>query len=311
MPKLEKHIDIKGKEGRLVAKALSDVIEEFKLRSRVKKLKKIKVYITKNPVEVCKKIIYPVKLRRHSEMREWICENAPSFTYWERGQTPTIMIDANKKIFKRRNYAAIKGLFAHELMNLMNKLDGIVDELESESERAASNIFSLLAKHKEVKPFTREGLLSSLIRVTTSTLLIIKDVLANTRAMSFGFDDELYENYKISLEGVKEEIKFTEEDVLNGLKKDRRHTLDDAFLAYLGLNISWITFKMFHNMWYKELQDLARIKVPSIIKRKCNPILKEILNLRSASDKKQIRKILKLTQQNYFNVVEHYCKKLR
>jgi len=310
--KLEKHIDVKGKQARLISRAISDVIKEFSMRAHVKKLKKIRVYVTLNPVKTCKKIIMPrVKLSRHSEMREWICDNAPSFSYWEKGLTPTIMIDANERVCKECNYPAIKGLFAHEFMHLLNKLDGIEDELESEAERAASNMFKLLTRQKEIKPFTREKLLSSLIRITTSALLFIKDILANTRAMSFGFDDELYENYKITLAGVKEGIKFTDNQIIKKLKKNRVHTLDDAFVSYLGLNISWITFKMFHNKMYQYLQNMARIKVPVIIKKQCKPLIKEMLKLRSASDKKQIAKILRLTQQNYFNVVKYYTKKLR
>ena len=62
---------------------------------------------------------------------------------------------------------------------------------------------------------------------------------------------------------------------------------------------------------YEYLQDMSRIKVPNIIKKQCRPILKEMLKLRSARDKKQIAKILRLTQQNYFNVVKYYSKKIR
>jgi len=250
-----------------------------------------------------------VKLSRHGEMREWICENAPSFSYWDKGLVPTIMMDANERVFQDLNYPAIQGLFAHELMHLLNKLDGIEDELEAEAEQAATNMFKLL--EKEIKPFTRDKLLSSLIRITTSALLFIKDIFANTRAMSFGFDDELYKNYKVTLADVKKEIKFTDSYIVKTLKKGRMHALDDAFTVYLGLNLSWISFKMFHNKMYKYLQDMSRIRVPEIIKRQCKPIIKEMLKLRSASDKKQIAKILRLTQQNYFNVVKYYSKKIR
>jgi hypothetical protein len=172
-------------------------------------------------------------------------------------------------------------------------------------------MFRLLAKHKEKKPFTRDKLLSSLIRITASALLLIKDILANTRAMSFGFDDELYENYKVTLAGVKDEIEFTDNYIIKTLKKNRMHALDDAFVTYLGLNISWIAFKMFHNKMYEYLQSMSRIKVPKIIKKQCKPIIKEMLKLRSSSDEKQIAKVLKLTQQNYFNVVKYYSKKIR
>ena len=291
--KLEKHMYFKGKEGRIISRALNDVIKEFRKRTRVKKFKKIRIYITKNPVEVCRKILMPrVKLSRHGEMREWICENAPSFSYWDKGLVPTIMMDANERVFQDLNYPAIQGLFAHELMHLLNKLDGIEDELEAEAEQAATNMFKLL--EKEIKPFTRDKLLSSLIRITTSALLFIKDIFANTRAMSFGFDDELYKNYKVTLADVKKEIKFTDSYIVKTLKKGRMHALDDAFTVYLGLNLSWISFKMFHNKMYKYLQDMSRIRVPEIIKRQCKPIIKEMLKLRSASDKKQIAKILRL-----------------
>jgi hypothetical protein len=309
--KLEKHIELKGRDTSLTSKAITDVIKEFTMRAEVRKLKRLRIFVTKNPVEVCKIIVSGVKLARHGEMREWICENAPSFSYWEKGQVPSIMLDANERAFEQKNYSAIKGLFAHELMHLMNKLDGIEDQLEIEAEKASKYIFFLLSRHKDVKPYTKDGLLSSLIRITTSILLLIKDVLANTRAMSFGFDDELYEYYKISLADVKEEIKFKEKDIVRTLKQNRKHGLDDAFIAYLGLNTCWITFKMFHNIWYKDLQNLVSIEVPNIIKRNCDPVLKELLKLRSASDKKQIAKVIRLTQQNYYKVVKYFCDKIR
>ena len=310
--RIEKHIDIKGKEGRKISEAISDVIKEFEERDRIVGLKKLRVFITKHPVETSQKIILSnVKLRIHGEMREWICQNAPSFSYWDKGQVPSIMIDAHKEIFKTKDYEAFKGLFAHELMHLLDKIDGIERDLDSEAEHSMGNILSILARHKEVEPFTRDRLLVSLVRVTTTGTFLIKDVLANTRAMSFGFDGEIYANYKATLSDVKKRIEFTENDILRALKKDKKHVLDDAFLAYLGLNVGWITFKMFHNQWYKELQNMSSIKIPRIIKKNTDPILGELLELRSASDKKLIRKILKLIQQNYYNVVRYYCKKLR
>ncbi len=310
--KVEKHIDIKGKEGKKISKAISEVIKEFEKRDRILGLKRLKVFITKHPVETCQKIIFSdVKLRRHGEIREWICQNTPSLSYWRRGQVPIIMIDANEDIFEKKDYEAFKGLFAHELMHLLDKIDGIEKELESEAEDAMRNILSILVKHKEVEPFTRDRLLVSLMRMTTTGTLIIKDILANTRAMSFGFDGELYANYKTTLHNVKKRIKFTDKDILRALKKDKKHVLDNAFSTYFGLNITWVTFKMFHNQWYKDLQVMSDIKIPRIIKKNVDPILDELMKLRSASDKKHIRKILKLTQQNYYNVVQHYCKKLR
>lgn len=296
----------------IISDAITDIIKEFEERAEIRRMRKLEVFVTKNPVKTCKKIICPVKLRRHSEMREWVCDNAASFSYWVTRKTPIIMLNGNEKIFEQGNYRAIKGLFAHELMHLLNKLDGIEDELEKEAEIAARNIFPLLGKHKAVKPFTREGLLSSLIRVTATTLLYIKDVLANSRAMSFGFDEDVYENYKTSLNGVKQSIAFSEKDIIDALKRDRKHVLDNAFLAYIGLNMSWITFKMFHhNVWVKELQSLAEISIPRSMKKNCDKVLKELLHLRSASDRKQIAKILKTSQKSYFDVVKYFCEKLK
>lgn len=309
---VEKHIEIKGKEGRKIAKVLSDVIKEFEIRDHIRKLKKIQVFITKNPMKICKKIITPkTKLKIHGEMREWICENAPSFSYWDMNKTSTIMLSANQDIFKNKNYGAIKGLFAHELMHLLAKVDGLDDKLNDEADRASKNILIYLERHKETKPFTRDRLFVSFVRVTTTASLLIKDILVNSRAMSFGFDEEIYENYKATLNGVKKLIRFNENDIIKALKRNEKHVLDDAFLTYLGLNMSWITFKMFQNMWYKELQEMAEIQVPKIIRRNCKPILNEMLNLRFASQEKRIAKILRLTQQNYFNTVQYFCKRLR
>ena len=309
---VEKHIEIKGKEGHKIAKALSDVIKEFEIRDRITKLKRIQVFVTKNPVKICKKIITAkTKLKVHGEIREWICDNAPSFSYWDSDKGSTIMLSANENIFKNKNYSAIKGLFAHELMHLLAKVDGLDEKLNNEADKASKNILIFLEKHKETKPFTIDRLFVSLVRVTTTSSLLIKDILVNSRAMSFGFDEEIYENYKATLTDVKKLIMFDENDIIKALKRNEKHVLDDAFLTYLGLNVSWITFKMFHNMWYKELQRMANIKVPQIIKRNSKPILNEMLNLRFASKEKHIAKILRLTQQNYFNIVQYFCKKLR
>lgn len=309
---IQKHIEIKGKEGHKISKILSEVAKEFEVRDHIRKLKKIQVFVTKDPVKVCERIITPkTKLKVHGEMREWICNNAPSFSYWGMDDVSTIMLSANQDIFKKKNYNAIKGLFAHELMHLLAKVDGLDEALDEQIAKATKNILIYLEKHKEVKPFTKERLFVSLVRVTTTASLLTKDVLINSRAMSFGFDREIYENYKATLTDVKNWIKYKESDIIAALKKDEKHVLDDAFLTYLGLNVGWITFKMFHNMWYKELQYMASIQVPQIIRRNCKPILNEMLNLRFASKEKNIAKILRLTQQNYFNTVQYFCKKLR
>jgi len=310
--KVETHIDIKGEEGRRISGEISNIIEQFILRNQIEKLKKIQVYVTKDPIKVCRKIVpFRVKLKIHGEMREWICENAPSFSYYDKNKGSTIMLSANQTIFKKRNHAAIKGLFAHELMHLLDKLDGIDEKLQEETEMVGKNIFFYLEKHKPVKPFTKDRLLVSFLRVMSTISMLIKDVLANTRAMSFGYDMDIYKNYEATLTGIKNLVNFNEKNIIKALKKDKKHVLDDAFLTYLGLNVSWIPFKMFHNMLYKKLQDMAYIQVPRIIKKNSEPILNEMLKLRSAADKRQITKILRLSGQNYFNIVQYFCKRLR
>jgi len=311
MLEIIKHMEVKGEKARLTSRAITSVLKEFEKRSHVKKLKKIEIYVTENPVSVAEKILLPkVPVRRHGEIREWITQNAASFTYWVKGTTPILMLNANEEIFQDLNYNAIEGLVAHELMHLLNKLDGIEKELEEEIDISGEHILKLLESHKEVKPFTIDRLFVSFVRVTSTTVLFIKDIFANSRAMSFGFDEEIYENYRAALEGVKQ-IKFTEEGILKALKEDKKHVLDNAFLTYLGLNLPWITFKMFEIKWYKQLQDMARIEVPDIIKKKGDKILSELVNLRSGHDEKQIRKIIKLSQDNYYDIVRHYCRKLR
>ncbi|MBD3155931.1 MAG: hypothetical protein GF368_04740 [Candidatus Aenigmarchaeota archaeon] len=305
-----KKIDLKGQKARTISSAITKVLKEFDKRSQVKDLKKIEIYVTTNPVKIAKKILLPkVKVRRHGEVREWITANTPSFTYWVKGKTPIIMLNASEKIFEEMNYNAIEGLIAHELMHLLNKLDGIEKELEEEIDISGEHILRLLETHKEVKPFTVDRLFVSFVRITSTTVLFIKDIFANSRAMSFGFDEELYENYKAALRGVRE-MKFTEEAIINALKEDKKHVLDNAFLTYLGLNLTWVTFKMFGIKWHKELEEMARIEVPGIIKRKGDEILDEMIKLRSGHDEKQIRKIIKLSQENYYDIVKYFCKKL-
>jgi len=220
------------------------------------------------------------------------------------------MLNANEEIFQKMDYDAIQGLFAHELMHLLNKLDGIEDKLEDEIDKSGNNVIRLLEKHKEIEPFTIERLLVSFVRITTTTVLLIKDVLANSRAMSFGFDEELYENYKSTLSDARK-IKYTETAIISALKHDQKHILDDAYLTYLGLNNSWVTFKMFNIKWYKYLQDLSRIEVPDIVKKNANKVLKELLKLRSGHDEKQIRKIIRFSQNSYYEIVKYFCEKLK
>jgi len=313
MLKIIKHIEIKDKKGRIISEAISDIIKEFDKRAHVRGLEKLDVYITKSPVRVCRQILLPrrkLKIKRHGEMREWICGARPNFSYWEKGRTPVIMLNANEKIFAKPNLPAIKGLFSHELMHLLNKLDGIENILEEELEKVSDKMFSLLDKHKEVKPFTIERLMVSMIRVNTTSSLLIKDILANTRAMSFGFDEELYQNYKAILSDTRK-LKYTESSILKALKEDKKHVLDDAFLIYLGLNATWIPLKMFQNKRWKELHKLAKFQIPTVIKENSDHILETILSLRSSKDRKTINKILIDTLESYYKVVKHFCKKLR
>jgi len=123
MFKITKHMEVKGNQARQISNAISSVLKEFYKRAHIKKLEKIEIYVTKNPVKVSKKILSSINLKRHGEIREWITENAGSFTYWVKGSTPIIMLNANEEIFQKMDYDAIQGLFAHELMHLLNKLD--------------------------------------------------------------------------------------------------------------------------------------------------------------------------------------------
>jgi predicted ATP-dependent endonuclease of OLD family len=304
-------MELKGKKARMVSNAITNVIKEFTKRSHVKKLERLEIYITKDPVSVAKKIIEgKIEVRRHGEVREWLVENASSFSYWTRKSTPVIMLNANEDIFKEMNYNAIEGLFAHELMHLINKMDGIEKELDEEIDKMGENIVTILDKHKDVPPFTKERLFVSLVRVTTASVLFIKDIFANSRAMSFGFDEELYENYKATLRGVKN-FKFLEEEIIQALKDDQKHVLDNAFITYIGLNFTWVNFKMFEIKWYKYLKEMARIEVPPIIKKNGNRVLREMLKLRSEKDEKQIEEIIKVMQDSYYKVVKHFCGKLK
>ena len=312
MLKVIKHIDVQGKEGKIISKAISDVITEFDKRANVKGLKRLDVYVTKSPVKVCRQILFPAKklnVKTHGEMREWVCGNRPNFSYWEKGKTPVIFLNANEKIFTTRNYDAIKGLFAHELMHLLNKLDGVEATLFEELENVARRMFIILDKHKEVKPFTIDRLFVSMTRVNSTSSLYIKDILANTRAMAFGFDNELFENYKSVLSDTKN-LNYTEQNIIKSLKRDKKHILDDAFLAYLGLNMTWISFKMFENKRWKELYKLATFRVPIVIKKNADPILDSMMALRSSKDRKIINKLLTSTLDNYYKIVKYYCNKL-
>lgn len=312
MLQVVKHIDIKGRQKNIVSLAISNVIKEFEKRAHVRRLKRLDVYVTTNPIAVCKIILNSgkkLKVKRHGEMREWVCGNKPNFSYWEKGMTPVIMLNANEDIFRENNIQAISGLFAHELMHLLNKQDGIEDILNEEMENAANKIFYLLDRHKPKRPFTTERLLVSFTRVGSTMTLMIKDILANSRMMAFGFDNQLYENYKIVLKEA-DRIKYTERAIINELKKDRKHVLDDAFLAYAGLNMSWITFKMFQNKRYLELKKMVDMEVPGIIRQSVGPIIEEMMNLRSGKDRKTIRKLLITAISNYYKTVEYFCKKL-
>ncbi|MBS3052474.1 MAG: hypothetical protein J4428_03840 [Candidatus Aenigmarchaeota archaeon] len=307
-----KHIDIKGKQKGIVSIAISNVIREFEERAHVKSLKKLDVYVTTNPIAVCKIILNSgkrLKVKRHGEMREWVCGNKPNFSYWEKGKSPIIMLNANEEIFRTNNIQAISGLFAHELMHLLNKQDGIEDILNEEMENAADRIFYLLDRHKPKKPFTIERLLVSFTRVGSTMTLLIKDILANSRVMAFGFDNQLYENYKVVLENANK-IFYTENGILNDLKKDKKHVLDDAFLAYIGLNMTWVTFKMFQNKRYLELKNMVNMKIPDVIRKNGKPVIEDMMNLRSGKDRKTIRKLLILAINNYYKTVEYFCKKL-
>ena len=219
------------------------------------------------------------------------------------------MLNANEEIFRTNNIQAISGLFAHELMHLLNKQDGIEDILNEEMENAADRIFYLLDRHKPKKPFTIERLLVSFTRVGSTMTLLIKDILANSRVMAFGFDNQLYENYKVVLENANK-IFYTENGILNDLKKDKKHVLDDAFLAYIGLNMTWVTFKMFQNKRYLELKNMVNMKIPDVIRKNGKPVIEDMMNLRSGKDRKTIRKLLILAINNYYKTVEYFCKKL-
>ncbi|MEM5792941.1 MAG: hypothetical protein QXY45_01090 [Candidatus Aenigmatarchaeota archaeon] len=309
MVQVVKHMDFKGRESRIISSAITSVLKEFSKRTDVRKLGKIEIYVTKNPIGLTKKILSEIQVRRHGEIREWITQNTPSFTYWTPGKTPIILLNGNERIFKEMNYNAIEGLFSHELMHLLNKIDGIESKLEEQMDKSGKNILAILEKHMEKKPFTKERLFVSLIRVTNTSVLYIKDILANSRLMSFGFDEELYENYKSTFKEFLG-VKFTENDIIDALKRDQKHFLDDIFLIYLGLSISWISFKMFENKWYRELKRMSNIDVPEVIRKNGNPIIKEMLKLRSGKDEKQILKIIEKTQDNYYKVVTYFCSKI-
>jgi len=312
MPEIDKFIHAEVNNKGLISKAITDVLDEFRERSSIKRLNKIDIYITKDPLRITKKIIPKRKISRHGEMREWLFEYTPSFSYLKKGKNPAIMLNANESVFETNNHLAIKGLFAHELMHLLNKIDGIEDELEEEAEKAAGTMFYLILKHEELKPFNKEKLFSSFVRITATTILFIKDILANSRAMSFGFDENIYEYYKESIKHSTKNIKFTEKSIMKELKKGKISALDNAFLTYLGLNNTWITFKMFHHdKWYRKLKKLSNIEVPDIMKKHAKSLAKEFGQIRSGGDEEQIAKVLKLTQQKYFNIIQHFCKKLK
>jgi hypothetical protein len=310
MVKVRKHISVSVKNKAQIAKIINHVIHEYSERTDIQFLDEIDIFVTNNPVRVCKKIFSNVKLKRHGEMRDWICESKPNLSYWEEGKIPVILINANEKIFKKRNWDAVGGLIAHELIHILNKMEGIEDNLEMQMGKAATNIYGILDKHKDYPPFTRDRLYSSLVRVTTTASLIIKDILANTRAMSFGFDEHIFQNYKVVLSDVCL-IKYTERDIVKALVEDKKHVLDNVFLAYLGINSTWITFKMFHNKWYKELEKLSNISVPKIIKEKSKPIFLEMMKLRSKERTEETLKIMTLTQEAYYELVKYFIIKIK
>ena len=117
MVRVRKHIDAKVPNRSQVIKIIDHVIKEYSQRTDFQKMKEVDIYVTKNPVKVCKKIFSSAKLHRHGELRDWICESKPNFSFWEKGKVPVIMINGNEKIFKtkklplKKYFPSLDGIF--------------------------------------------------------------------------------------------------------------------------------------------------------------------------------------------------------
>src|SRR4030067_1721637 len=132
MVKVKKYIDSRILNRAQISRILDHVAREYTERSDIKKLDEIDVYVTKDPLRVSKKIFSEAKLERYGELKDWILSATPHFSYWERGKVPIILINANEKIFKDNNWEAVRGLVAHELIHILNKMDGIEETLEEQ-----------------------------------------------------------------------------------------------------------------------------------------------------------------------------------
>ena len=56
--------------------------------------------------------------------------------------------------------------------------------------------------------------------------------------------------------------------------------LDDAFLAYIGLNMTWVTFKMFQNKRYLELKNMVNMKIPDVIRKNGKPVIEDMMKVK-------------------------------
>ncbi|MFC2175082.1 hypothetical protein ACFLQ2_04445 [archaeon] len=132
-----------------------------------------------------------------------------------------IVIDYNalsvqKALIERR---ALRGLLAHEIMHMAQKLDG--------TEKEIIRLFT--------KSFRDRGLGKDRFELMKAMGMIAKDVFVNDALIGEGFSEELFKHYLILVHSrVKDNVlPFSE------LTTDR---FDDFFIALLGLFPSYVPF---------------------------------------------------------------------
>lgn len=315
--KIIKKVDprLKGKKKteqilNLSKEAIKSLVEKFG-----PVVEEIRLWVTDNPIRAYFKLLEQSE-KIGDRLRGSIIEEISTFTFYEKGKTPTIIIDINAVDPKKEK--AFEGLIAHEFAHILMEKKGVDDRIVKMITDQVGLIWEWIPRLDKLGlKITDAQWTDTLLTVLANLTFLVKGIVADSFLVKNGFGEEIYESRKglldkkwVCIECMR---RYREEKILNQLKEGDLEAFKDLFIAGMGMLTLWLPLS--REGLTKEANEMRtlinrRVPIPEAILKHNVKLMRVLIMAKFPPSRNVCKKLVRETLKTFYYSLRYYVKKL-
>lgn len=287
--------------------------------------KKIIIQVTENPIKTYFELVKEKKDRERRQMEASMFEEIETFAFYEKGETPRIIIDITSVDPKKERI--LKGLIVHEFLHIIDKYKGIDDKIVGGITEHANLIWEQIPRLNKLElDITSDEWARVLLTVIANLILIIKDLTVDDFLVKKGFEKEVFLCKKDVLgkkwKYTKKMRRYRGEKVVNQLKEGNPEAFKDLFIAAIGMPTLWLPLT--RGAIRREAKDVEmkrnakiirkllweRVPIPKAIMKYNVKLMRVLQMINLPPSPKVCKKIVRETLKAFYYSLKVYVRRL-